>query len=72
MRREATDDAIHFGLVRNEHLAHDAKTACLPQQHEPERIDVNDQRDLPESCLRLAARAPREPLVPMWVEHERE
>ncbi|HLG56892.1 MAG TPA: hypothetical protein VI485_16255 [Vicinamibacterales bacterium] len=57
--------------MRYEHLAHDAQPACLPQQREAERIDVNDERDLPKSCRRLTSRAARESLVRVRVEQER-
>jgi len=32
LSRQAVDHSVHFCLVRDEHLAHDAQTARLPQQ----------------------------------------
>lgn len=33
---EAVDQPIDFGLVRDQHVAHDAKTAGLPERDQPD------------------------------------
>ena len=67
---EAVDQAVHFTLMRNQHLADDAEAASLPQQHESDRIDVYDERHLADARLRFAARAPSERLVRVRIKKE--
>ncbi len=68
---EAVDQVVHFGLVGNQHLADDAEAAGLPEQHQSDGVDVDDERHLADARFRLAARAPSERLVPMRIEQKR-
>lgn len=69
---KAIDHVVHFGFAHNEHLADDAKAASLPQQHQSEGVDVDDEHHLADARFRRAARAPGERLVPMRIQEKGE
>jgi hypothetical protein len=61
---------LNFGLMDDHELALDAQTACLPENHKPHPIDVNDERDLTDSRFRLTPGALREASIYAGIEHE--
>ena len=68
---EAVNQVVHFGFVGDQHLAGNAESAGLSEQHQADRVHVDDERYFADARCRFAARAARECLVPMRIEQKR-
>jgi hypothetical protein len=62
--------SVQLEFVGDQHLAAEAQAAGLPQQHEAEGVDMDDQRDLPEPRRSVTSGAPREPFIAMRVQNK--
>jgi hypothetical protein len=61
-------------FVRDQDFAHNAEATRFSEHYQTRTVgmlDVNDQRELPESSAGTAARTAGEPVAHVGVEHER-